>query len=796
MKPYFGPPVALWLLGSISCAPPAEAPPSEGAWWDGTELVWSFDGVELLRFPADGLALGTVGAFDPARSYDPVYPDAVAWHDVQAATSTTFGGKTWVELDYGDGLTASLTVTPGASGEATATLVPGGGPNVAYVRLSPLIDVDEGIYGLGEYFDSPDSRGRVRQLQIELDPTLETFYNEAHVPVPLAIGTTGWGLFVADRHPMVVDAAAADPERLTWTIGLGPEGPAGLTFHLFAAAHPLDVTAAYWRTTGEVTLPDRWAYGPLIWRDENLDQAQVEADAQELRDRDLPASGLWIDRPYASGVNTFDFDPSRFPDPAAMVEAVHDLGFRLGLWHTPYVSPDEAPDLDAEAVENGYYPPSTSINLNGWGTPIDFSDPAAVAWWQDLLARYTVDLGIEGFKLDYGEDIAVGAAGGSTAWTFEDGSDARTMHKVYPMLYHQTYAAMLPATGGFLLCRAGTWGDQVNARVIWPGDLDANLSRHRDVLTDENGEYVTVGGLHAAIVAGLSLGPSGFPFYASDTGGYRRSPPDAETFLRWTAANTVSSAMQVGNGESLQPWEILDETQLGWYRAFTRLHLRLFPTTWTYASRKDRPILRPLGLAFPELRDAPSEAYLLGDWLLVHPVVDAGATTREVHLPAGRWIDWFTGEILEGSAVLEVDAPLDRLPLHLAEGGIVPLLRPTIDTLSPTNDASIESYDRDPGVLTVRVFPGPVSSFTLFDGAVVHQDVTLDAVALEWTDGSEFDAGALFEVVGIPSASSVTLDDAALPVGDPDLGTGWSWDGVTARIPVPPGQHEVWVSFE
>jgi alpha-D-xyloside xylohydrolase len=252
--------------------------------------------------------------------------------------------------------------------------------------------------------------------------------------------------------------------------------------------------------------------------------------------------------------------------------------------------------------------------------------------------------------------------------------------------------------------------------------------------------------------------------------------------------------MEVGNGASLQPWEILDETELGWYRDFTRLHLRLFPTVWSYAARlavDGRPILRPLGLAYPDLRDAPSEAYLLGDWLLVHPVVDAGALTREVHLPPGRWVDWYTGEIVDGDAVIEVAAPLDRVPVHLAEGGIVPMLRSSIDTLSPTSDPTVDSYATDPGVVTVRVFPGPVSSFTLYDGARVHQDATLDGATLTWSDGEEFRSGALFEVVGSDSVTSVALDGEVLEVGDPDLGTGWSWDGAMARIPVPAGEHEV-----
>ena len=100
--------------------------------------------------------------------------------------------------------------------------------------------------------------------------------------------------------------------------------------------------------------------------------------------------------------------------------------------------------------------------------------------------------------------------------------------------------------------------------------------------------------------------------------------------------------------------------------------------------------------------------------LLVAPVVEQGATTREVTFPPGSWTHWFTGEVFEGSAV--VDAPLGRLPLFAAEGAIVPMLRPTIDTMSPATEPDVDSYANDPGVLWPRIYPGPATELTLFDG--------------------------------------------------------------------------------
>ncbi len=136
-----------------------------------------------------------------------------------------------------------------------------------------------------------------------------------------------------------------------------------------------------------------------------------------------------------------------------------------------------------------------------------------------------------------------------------------------------------------------------------------------------------MGGLPAALIAGLSLGPSGFPFYGSDTGGYRHSPPDKELFTRWFQSTALSTVMQIGTSTNDVAWEPtpkngFDQEMLGWYRSYTRLHLRLFPYIWTYAKRlktDGRPIQRALGLAHPELGEHPDDTFLLGDSLLVAP---------------------------------------------------------------------------------------------------------------------------------------------------------------------------------
>jgi alpha-D-xyloside xylohydrolase len=767
---------------------------------DAREVAVLSKDVVLARLPADGLSLGARDAVDDNTNYDPwplfkptglsPAPEDLVWltpsrFDLVSASNASIE----VDVTY-EGARARLKLDVGKPGAFRAQLLPTA-PKAAYVRVRTRSDDKEAFYGLGESFDDVNQRGHVRAMQIELDGELESNYNEAHVPIPLVIGTRGWGLFVEDFHPGAFGVANEEPDRIDAIFGTGMDTAKGLTFHLFAAKHPLDITKHYYDLTGYPLLPARWALGPWIWRDENKDQAEVEGDLNKIRDLDLANTGLWVDRPYASAVNTFDFNAPQFPDPKKMITLAHDLGMRMALWHTPYLD-EKDPKTDAlraEAKSKGYYPLQAGLPLNKWGTPIDLTNKAAFDFWQTNIKKYTVDLEIEGFKLDYGEDVVPGLSKARNIWRFSDGSDERTMHAKFTHFYHRAYAELMPKDGGFLLCRHGTIGDQKYTSVIWPGDLDADFSKHRETVTGMDGKkYVSVGGLPASIVGGLSLGPSGYPFYGADTGGYRHSPPNKELLTRWFEQTALSSVMQVGNSANTVPWEY-DAELLDNYRTYARLHLRLFPYEWTYAQQiatTGRPIQRALGLAYPELGVHPNDEYMFGDELLVAPVVAAGKVDREVTFPPGNWIDWWTGKTYSNKAT--VPAPLATLPLFLREGGTVPMLRPTIDAMAKTTlPDRVDSYGTTPGVLWVRIAPAAKSMFTVFDGAKIEHAKEGTKITMSFTDGTELKSGVVFEMFATkPTAASVP------EVTDLDAATeGYRWESGILRVKFKSGAANV-----
>ena len=782
----------------------------------GRTITLTSGGATMLQFPADGFELGVVPSLDDTLSYDPLWleyaplgrtptaPDGLSWLDVQSWAFTQSGTEADVALDFGQGITATLSFQAEAAGRFSALLVPqipASGPQVAYIRLRPRASATEAFYGMGEQEDSVDSRGQLRPMQLETATTTESPDNEVHFPIPLLIGTNGWGLFVQSKRVGLFDVASQEPDLVQVTYGTAEQSSLGLQFHLFAAEAPIDVTKLYYDVTGYPRLPAPWALGPWIRRDVDRDQTQVLQGVALMQLLDLPTSAIWFDRRDSSGVGAFDLDPTRFPDPTTMIHAVHDAGLRFAVWAGPYIQSFVQPTYD-QAKSAGYFTPIEGVPANGFGDPIDFTNPAAYSFWQSLIQK-DIDMGVEGFEMDYAEDIFPSIFTQRNVWGFSDGSDDRTMHYGYTVLYHQAYQQMLRnPEGAFMLCRAGRWGDQVNVAVTWPGDMDANMAQHGDMYVDHSGTpQIAVGGLPATVIMGLTIGPSGFPFFASDTGGYRDSPPNNETFTRWFEQTALSSAMDVGDASSPEdpysdtPWEFTpengrNETTLDTYRTYARLHMRLFPFEWTYAQQiatTGRPITRAFGLVYPQLGVHPSDEYLFGEELLVAPVVTAGATTRTLTLPPGDWIDWWQGTTYpggDGGSQITVQAPLETLPLFIKGGGIVPLLRPTIQRMAPTATPTLlDSFANDAGVLYARLVPttSATASFTLYDGGTLAATPMGGGTAYAFTQGSVFTQGALLEAIHAPMPSSVTRAGTAFPAVASEAAleaaaSGWFWE--------------------
>jgi alpha-D-xyloside xylohydrolase len=765
------------------------------------------------RFDLRQWRVGRLPAWDDQRNHDPTLleqqpPDGLTWSQVSAArldahsaTSVRWtldtrapdgqpGPAYQLDCRVGQpvGFDCQLQPTDATLREPKKAAQP-----VVYVDLGASVDAQEGFYGLGEFFDTPQHRGKRRTMQLAVDLELDGTSNEAHVRVPFLLGTRGWGWFVESRRPMLWDVAHTAADR----VGVITHD-ASVRFRLFAARTPESVVGDYTRVTGAPALPAPWTLGNLIWRNENKDAAEVADDVAQLRQHHLAVSGLWLDRPYDVAVNDFGFDPKKFPDPAAMVANLHANGLRLGAWSTPYLDPGKSGPRAKHrdlAEQSGWFvqvPPAAGSLLK-WGAPIDFTHPAADAFWRKQIGQAAA-AGIEGWKLDYGEDIVTGIGTGRTAFGFADGSDERTMHRGYVLGYHAAYASQLPAEGGWLLCRNAAWGSQVYASIIWPGDLCANWAPHGACTADG---VCHAGGLPASVAATISLPTSGFPLFAPDTGGYRHGKAGKALFLRWLGHAALNGVLQIGGGVHHNPWDFqtiddnpysqgaFDAETLAISKSLLELHIRLFPYLWREVLRAHEhqglgPV-RALGLAYPQLAGDPglraheADEHLLGEHLLVAPVLtESGA--RSVWLPPGRWRHWWSHDAVglpNQATVIQVTAPLAEPPLYVREGAVLPLLRQGVDTLAPATAAGVDSFANQAGPLTWLVVPGPPSSRgETADGAQLTVTQQGPQLSLQAKAGTTF-AGPVAIELWLPTAPTVVAGA---------IDGKWSWQEGVLRF--------------
>ena len=576
---------------------------------------------------------------------------------------------------------------------------------------------NEPVYGFGERYDALNQARRILVNASSDIPGAKG--SGTYVPIPFFMDLRGYGIWLDTYAEATFDLGASDHDafvvrfRDTHLRIVFIEGP----------QFPL-ILQRYTGLVGRAKLPPYWAFAPWKSRNWHPDMAAVYEDIERYRQLGLPASVLVLDSPWATNYNTFEMNRLQFSDPAAMVSRIHALGFKLCLWLTAFINdttftPSE-PELVGkipltaasnfeEARRAGYFLKNDSggVYLATWwkgrGGLIDFTNPAAVAWWQDQVRR-AVRLGADAFKADGGEGSFIGDA------RFADGEDAAVMRTRYAVLYNQALEQVIEGDlhgDGVLLMRSGSVGNH-NLPFFWAGDNESNFG--------------TENGLPGVVLAGLNAGLSGVPLWTSDLGGYEkdaRTPGDDVLFERWTEFSALSPVMEVHSGINLGPWDY-GPRALDIFRTYSRLHMSLFPYRYAAAQESARtglPLMRALVLFHPldaAARQAADE-YYFGPDLLVAPVLTAG-TQRSVHLPEGAWLDYWSGARYSGPTDLVVDAPLDRIPLYVKAGTILPRIPEDVMTLVPWTGAGAPPVPTLDDRCIYEIYPGPIRGLEDFEG--------------------------------------------------------------------------------
>jgi len=549
-------------------------------------------------------------------------------------------------------------------------------------------------YGMGERFDGIDRMGKPTECTI-----IEKFCNQGeytYFPLPFFVCNDGHGVFVqTDAAPVFT----LSKERVEMIL---PDGDCDVYF-LYGT--PREIVAQFIAMTGTPALPPSWAFGPWISANRWKSQSDVEEQLSKLESSGYPTTALvieaWSDEATFYLWNGAEYDPKdggasfsladfRFqepwPNPKAMIDRMHDQGVKLILWQIPALKQLEDGEFcpqhdrdDAYALEHDL------VVLNADGNPYriprqwfigahvpDFTVPALRSWWMEK-RRYLLEMGVDGFKTDGGEfmhDLSV---------RFYNGQSAVTMRNRYVTEYEQTYTDVI-GSERTLFSRAGYLGAQC-CPIHWAGD-----------------QASTFGEMRAVLGAGLSLGLSGVPFWSFDIGGFAGPLPSADLYLRATAMAAFVPVMQwhseplggqfggfdTGLVNDRSPWNMAlhadDESVERVARFYARLRMNLLPELLRQAKiavSQCAPMMRHLIFDYPADAQAQRchDEFLLGD-LLVAPILEEGATSRAVYLPAGHWYSFLTQETLEGGRVITATVTRDQIPVFLRTPGSIVLNLP------------------------------------------------------------------------------------------------------------------------
>ncbi len=593
---------------------------------------------------------------------------------------------------------------------------------------------DRPVYGFGERFNALD---QVRQIVVNASSDVPGPKGSAtYAPIPFFMDLRGYGVWLDTYAEAVFDLGVTDHDHFVLRLR-----DARLRIVFIEGPQLPRILERYTGLVGRAKLPPYWAFAPWKSRNWHPDTTAVYEDIDRYRQLGLPASVLVLDSPWATNYNTFQMNRLQFPDPEAMVGRIHAAGFKLCLWLTAFIdqttwTPSE-PELVGKipltaaanfepARRDGYLLRNDSggVYLARWwkgrGGLIDFSNPAAVRWWQDQV-RQAIRLGADAIKADGGEGSYVDEA------RFSNGADPAVMRTRYAVLYNRALQQLIDNDlhgDGVLFSRSASVGNH-NLPFLWAGDNEANFGR-------ENG-------LPGVVVAGLNAGLSGIPLWTSDLGGYlkgARTPGDSILFIRWTEFSAFSPVMEVHSAINLGPWDY-GAAALEIFRRYSRLHMSLFPYRYAAAqeaARSGMPLMRALVLSDPLDREAQhaTDEYVFGPDLLVAPVITAG-TQRGVHLPAGEWLDYWTGVRYTGPADLVVEAPLDRIPLYVKAGTILPKIPEDVMTLVPWHGRGPAPVPTLDDRRVYELYPGPARSVTDFEGRRLTVGETAGRNALDLT---------------------------------------------------------------
>ncbi|MEB3827710.1 glycoside hydrolase family 31 protein [Phormidium sp. CCY1219] len=677
--------------------------------------------------------MSPTGEFMPRRSWAVTLPDE-AWPETDFTLEQTADVATLqtARMEVGINLNPPRITCRNPQGQPFAADTEAGMRwRMGAIACAKHIEAEEHFYGFGERTGLLDKRSKVATNWTTDALDYGVLTDEMYQAIPFFMAlrpNVGYGIFLNSPFWSQFDIGAAQAgvssmetraDELDYYIIYGPE--------------PERILATYTELTGRMPMPPKWALGYHQCRWSYDSQAEVLQLAREFRDRRIPCDVIHLDIDYMRGYRVFTWSPFRFPDPAETLAQLQRNGFHTVAIVDPgvkYEPEADYPAFDAGCAGDYFVRKADGQLFHGYVWPDkalfpDFLRRDVRHWWGECHKSLT-DVGVAGIWNDMNEPAIADRPFGDNGEKISFPLDApqgppeeRTTHAEVHNLYGHMMAKSCyeglrrhrPEKRSFVLTRSGFAGIQ-RWSSVWMGD-NQSLWEH----------------LEMSLPMLCNMGLSGVPFVGCDIGGFAGNAT-AELFARWMQVGMLYPLMRAHSAlgtERHEPW-CFGEAQERICREYIELRYRLLPYIYSLfweSATSGAPILRPLLYHFPRDRQTYTlhDQVMLGPFLMAAPVYRPGVTCRAVYLPAGVWYDWWTGELHKGPGYILAAAPLNRMPLYVSAGAIIPM-------------APVMQYanERPLDALRIRIWPitGPE---TLHKTFVLYEDDG-DSFAYEQGDRS------------------------------------------------------------
>ena len=538
--------------------------------------------------------------------------------------------------------------------------------------ISFRCEADECFVGTGERFRKMDLSGQTFLMKNQDGQGVNN--RRCYKNIPFYLSSRMYGCFFHTSDYCKLSLANHSTRSVQFL-----NDHATLDVFLIGGKTPEEILHGYRMLTGFPSMPPLWSFGIWMSRMTYFSADEVEDICDHLRREHYPCDVIHLDTGWfrTDWLCEWKFNPERFPNPQAFIQRLVRKGFKISLWQLPYIAQgaeqlqeaktnhfiSESPD-HTDYSEN---PDSSSSNFSAldYAGTIDFTYDRATDWYKNTLLRPLLEMGIKCIKTDFGENIHMDHHYHTMT--------PKRLNNLYALLYQKAaYEVTKEVTGDGIIWARAAWAGAQRYPLHWGGDSESSWA-----------------GMAGSLKGGLHFGLSGFAFWSHDVPGFHstpdfmNSPLDEKVYVRWTQFGVFTSHIRYHGTCKREPWHYPAIAPI--VKRWWKLRYRLIPYIFEQSQKacnSGLPMIQALLIRHPQDHQVwhIDDEYYFGQEFLVCPVMNS-ENRRDFYLPEGLWVNFFTGERLEGNRwYYDVEVPLDEMPVFVRPSAIIPLYPDEVDS--------------------------------------------------------------------------------------------------------------------